>query len=112
MRLVAKTMADALELHVTMPDQDRAAALARSLVDEGLAACVNIVPGVKSIYRWQGRLQEDDEVLCLIKTRAAVFERTRARILELHPYEVPEILAFAVDDGSPAYLEWLRQSTP
>ena len=104
-------MADALELHVTMPDQERATALARSLVDEGLAACVNIVPGVKSIYRWEGRLQEDDEVLCLIKTRPAVFERARARILELHPYEVPEIIGFTVDDGSPAYLDWLKKST-
>ena len=104
-------MADALELHVTMPDRERATALARALVDEGLAACVNIVPGVKSIYRWEGRLQEDDEVLCLIKTRPAVFERARARILELHPYEVPEIIGFTVDDGSPAYLDWLKKST-
>ena len=105
-------MADALELHVTMPDKERAASRARALVDEGLAACVNIVPGVQSIYQWEGRLQEDEEVLCLIKTRPAVFDRARARILELHPYEVPEILAFAVDNGSPAYLDWLKKSTP
>jgi periplasmic divalent cation tolerance protein len=104
-------VADALELHVTMPDKDRAASMARVLVDEGLAACVNIVPGVRSIYQWDGKVQEDEEVLCLIKTRPAVFERARERILALHPYEVPEILAFAVDDGSPAYLEWLRKST-
>ena len=83
-------MADALELHVTMPDKERATALARALVDEGLAACVNIVPGVRSIYRWDGRLQEEEEVLCLIKTRQAVFDRARDRILALHPYEVPE----------------------
>ena len=70
-----EAMADALELHVTMPDAERATALARALVDEGLAACVNIVPGVRSIYQWDGRLQEDDEVLCLIKTRPAVFDR-------------------------------------
>jgi len=105
-------MADALELHVTMPDRERAASLARALVDEGLAACVNIVPGVQSIYQWEGKLQEDEEVLCLIKTRPAVFDRARARILALHPYEVPEILAFAVADGSPAYLDWLTKSTP
>jgi len=105
-------MADALQLHVTMPDQERATALARALVDEGLAACVNILPGVKSIYRWEGRLQEDDEVLCLIKTRPAVFDRARARILALHPYEVPEIIAFSVDDGSAAYLDWLKKATP
>lgn len=104
-------MADAIEIHVTMPDAERAAALARTLVGEGLAACVNIVPGVRSIYRWEGKLQEDDEVLCLIKTRAAIFDRVRARILELHPYDVPEILAFTVDDGSTAYLDWLRAAT-
>jgi periplasmic divalent cation tolerance protein len=95
-----------------MPDKERAASLARALVDEGLAACVNIVPGVQSIYQWEGRLQEDEEVLCLIKTRPEVFDRARARILQLHPYEVPEILAFAVDNGTPAYLDWLKKSTP
>jgi len=105
-------MADALELHITMPDKDRATALARTLVDEGLAACVNIVPGVRSVYQWDGRVQEDEEVLCLVKTRPSVFERARDRILELHPYEVPEILAFAVDDGSADYLDWLKRSTP
>jgi periplasmic divalent cation tolerance protein len=104
-------MADALELHVTMPDKDKATELARQLVDEGLAACVNVVPGVRSVYQWQGKVCEEDEVLCLIKTRPAIFDRARARILELHPYEVPEILAFQVDDGSPAYLAWLRDST-
>ncbi len=104
-------MADALEIHVTMPDAERAAALARTLIGEALAGCVNVVPGVRSIYRWEGRIQEDDEVLCLIKTRPAIFDRVRRRILELHPYNVPEILAFAVDEGSPAYLDWLRAAT-
>ena len=104
-------MADALELHVTMPDREQATGLARTLVDEGLAACVNIIPGVTSVYVWEGRLQEEAEVLCLVKTRPAVFDRIRQRILELHPYEVPEILAFEVDDGSPGYLEWLRGAT-
>ena len=104
-------MADALELHVTMPDRDKATEIARKLVDEGLAACVNVVPGVRSVYQWQGKLCEEEEVLCLIKTRPEVFERARQRILELHPYEVPELLAFQVDDGSPTYLAWLRQAT-
>jgi periplasmic divalent cation tolerance protein len=104
-------MADALEVHVTMPDAERAASLARALVGEGLAACVNLVPGVRSIYEWEGKLHEEEEILCLIKTRPAIFDKARARILELHPYEVPEILAFAVDDGSPAYLEWLKKAT-
>ncbi|HMF41729.1 MAG TPA: divalent-cation tolerance protein CutA [Polyangia bacterium] len=105
-------MADAVEVHVTMPDKERATALARTLLEEGLAACVNIIPGVTSLYRWDGQLQEDSEVLCLIKTRSVVFERTRARILELHPYEVPEIIAFTVADGSAAYLAWVKKSTP
>jgi periplasmic divalent cation tolerance protein len=104
-------MADALELHITAPDVTQAAAMARALVEEGLCACVNIVPGVRSIYRWQGKLCDEPEVLCLAKTRPALFDRVRRRVLELHPYDVPEILAFAVEDGSPAYLEWLREAT-
>lgn len=104
-------MADALEVHITAPDADVAARLGRALVEEGLAACVNIVPGLRSIYRWQGQIHDDREVLCLCKTRQALFERVRQRVKELHPYEVPEVLAFAVDDGSPAYLAWLREST-
>src|SRR5678816_2867360 len=87
----ASAMADALELHVTMPDKERATSMARLLVDEGLAACVNVVPGVRSIYQWDGRLQEEEEVLCLIKTRQAVFERARDRILALHPLSLIHI---------------------
>jgi periplasmic divalent cation tolerance protein len=104
-------VAEALEIHVTMPDAERAASLARILVGESLAACVNIVPGVRSIYRWEGRLQEEDEVLCLIKTRPANLDQVQRRIVELHPYDVPEILAFTVDEGSPAYLDWLKAAT-
>lgn len=101
---------DALEVHVTAPDAAVAERVARALVEERLAACVNIVPGVRSIYRWQGKLCDDAEVLCLVKTRRALFERVKARIAELHPYEVPEVLAFAVAEGSDAYLAWLRES--
>jgi len=104
-------VAEALEIHLTMPDAEQAAALARTLIGEALAACVNIVPSVRSIYRWEGKIQEDDEVLCLIKTRPALLGRVQRRLLELHPYDVPEILAFAVDEGSPAYLDWLRAAT-
>jgi periplasmic divalent cation tolerance protein len=101
-----------MEVHVTLPDAQQAASLARALVDERLAACVNVVAGVRSVYRWQGQIQEDDEALCLIKTRPELLSALERRILELHPYEVPEILAFAADDGSPSYLAWLRDSTP
>ncbi|MES1164269.1 MAG: divalent-cation tolerance protein CutA [Verrucomicrobiota bacterium] len=104
-------MADALEVHVTLPNTDAARALGRTLVEERLAACVNIVPGVVSIYRWEGTIHEDGEVLCLVKTSPDCFERLRARVLELHPYEVPEVLALAVDDGSRDYLDWLHRNT-
>jgi periplasmic divalent cation tolerance protein len=104
-------MADALEVHITSPDAAQAAEMARTLVKEGLVACVNIVPGVRSIYVYNGKLCDDAEVLCIAKTRPALFERLQRRVRELHPYEVPEILSFAVDEGSPEYLDWLRAST-
>ena len=104
-------MANALEVHVTAPNREQATTLARALVDERLAACVNIVAGVRSVYAWEGKTHEDDEVLCLIKTRPELFEALTARIHALHPYEVPEILAFEVADGSADYLAWLQAST-
>ncbi|HVV49487.1 MAG TPA: divalent-cation tolerance protein CutA [Polyangia bacterium] len=103
-------MADALEVHVTMPGADAAASLARALVDEELAACVTMVPGARSIYRFEGEVHEDEEVVCFVKTHPALFERLRDRILALHPYDIPEILAFKVHDGSKAYLDWLHGS--
>jgi periplasmic divalent cation tolerance protein len=104
-------MADAVEVHVTMPDAETARRIGRTLVEEKLVACVNVVPGVVSIFSWKGEIQEDDEVLCLMKTSPERFSQLRARLLELHPYELPEVLGFSVDDGSPAYLDWVRQNT-
>ena len=104
-------MADAVEVHVTMPDGETARRIGRALVEERLAACVNIVQGVVSIYSWKGQIQEDQEVLCLFKTSPERFSQLRARLLELHPYELPEVLGFAVDDGSQAYVDWVRQNT-
>ncbi len=104
-------MADALELHITAPTADQAAVMARALVEERLCACVTIVPEVRSIYRYDDKIWDEPEVLCIAKTRAALFERVCQRIFELHPYDVPEILAFNVADGSPAYLAWLTDAT-
>jgi periplasmic divalent cation tolerance protein len=104
-------MANALEVHITAPDRERAEGIARALVGERLAACVNIVTGVRSIYRWEGQIHEDDEVLCLVKTRPGLFASLCSRVSELHPYDVPEILAFEVADASPAYLAWLASAT-
>jgi periplasmic divalent cation tolerance protein len=84
--------------------------IAHALVERRLAACVNVVPGVVSVYRWKGAIERDEERLLLIKTRADRFAALRDAILELHPYEVPEIVALPVGEGSPAYLAWLDES--
>jgi len=105
-------MEDALvSLHVTLPDAHRAQAMARTLVDERLVACVNIVPGVTSVYRWEGERQEDSEVLFLAKTAAPLLEAVTRRITELHPYELPCVVAVPVVGGLPEYLDWVRRTT-
>lgn len=96
--------------YCTCPDDASAQALAEALVGESLAACVNRLPGVQSTYRWQGELVTDAEELLLIKTTAARFEALRTRLLQLHPYDVPELVAVPVERGHPAYLEWVRGS--
>lgn len=95
----------------TVPDATTGQTIARTLVHEGLAACVNLLPGITSIYRWQGEVQENPELLLLIKTRQERYEALEARIKELHPYEVPEIIAHKIVAGLKSYLEWIAQST-
>jgi periplasmic divalent cation tolerance protein len=91
---------------VTTPEGDPAHALATNLVEEGLAACVNIVPRVRSIYRWEGKIADEAESLLVIKTRTETVEALRARVIELHPYSVPEVIAVDVDRGHAPYLQW------
>jgi periplasmic divalent cation tolerance protein len=95
----------------TCPDAQVAERLARTLVEESLAACVNIVPGLRSIYRWDAAVQSDEEVLMIVKTTAGCLEAARERLVALHPYEVPEAIALPVADGHHAYLEWVAAST-
>ena len=95
---------------VTVPNAETADKLAEALVGERLAACVNVLPPMRSIYRWKGAVERDEEQLCLVKTTAAGFERLRARIVELHPYEVPEVVALPIERGHAAYLDWLTGS--
>jgi len=104
-------MTNALEVHITAPDRKGADEIARALVGERLAACVSIVTGVRSVYRWEGQVHEDEEVLCLVKTRPELLTAVFTRVKALHPYEVPEILAFEVADGSADYLAWLAAAT-
>lgn len=91
----------------TMPDEAGAVLIARSLVEEGLCACVNLLPPVRSIYWWQGSLQETNEVVLLIKTSSERYPALEAKITTLHPYELPEIIAVPIVAGLPAYLEWV-----
>ena len=97
----------ALVVFSTFPDPDTAARVARVLVGESLCACVNLVPAMRSIYRWQGALCDEAEVLAVIKTTDERLEALVARLVELHPYEVPEALALPVAGGHPAYLAWI-----
>ncbi|MCO5055142.1 divalent-cation tolerance protein CutA [Thermomonas sp.] len=91
----------------TCPDAASAERIAEALVGEQLAACVNVLPGLRSTYRWQGAVERADELLLLIKTIRAAWPALQARLLELHPYELPELLAVEPADGLPAYLQWV-----
>ena len=97
---------------VTAPSDDVAKEIGRRLVDEQLAACVNVVSGVTSIYRWEGERQETPESLLVIKTRSARYPDLERRVLDLHPYAVPEVVAVAVETGAAAYLSWVCDSVP
>jgi periplasmic divalent cation tolerance protein len=102
---------DALLVFTTLPSADKAAEIAKLLVEEKLVACANLLPAVRSIYRWQGKLHDENEVLVLLKTRAEHLERLKLRLLEIHPYEVPEVLAVPIESGYQPYLDWLAGET-
>jgi periplasmic divalent cation tolerance protein len=93
----------------TSPDRDSALRLARTLVDRGLAACAQVMGGLRSVYIWKGRVEEADEVLLLVKTRDRLLPGIRETLRELHPYEVPELAAVPITAGSPGYLVWLEE---
>jgi len=95
----------------TTPDEASALRIARTLVEERLAACVNVIPKVTSVYRWEGRVQENDEWLLIIKSAASVDEeRLKDRVLTLHPYDVPELLLLPVVYGLDKYIDWIARS--
>jgi periplasmic divalent cation tolerance protein len=95
----------------TCPDMDTAHALAERLLTERLAACINILPGLVSVYQWQDKLETDQEVLLLIKTTGQRIAALTARILALHPYDLPEVISHPITAGHPHYLDWVRQCT-
>lgn len=99
-----------IAVFVTAPSAEKAVAIGRTLVEERLAACVNIVPGLRSIYRWEGQVQDEPEVLLVIKTERSRFEALRARVVALHDYSCPEVIALEIATGHTPYLDWIRDS--
>jgi|SRR5580692_164397 periplasmic divalent cation tolerance protein len=103
-------MTDKRIVFTATSSEEEARKIARHLVQQRLAACVNIVPQIASIYRWQGKIEEAREWLLIVKTTAAAFPRVRGAIAELHSYELPECICVTIEDGSPTYLQWIAES--
>ena len=102
-------MTDKIVVLSTCASPEDAARIARSLVEKKLAACVNVMPAVRSFYRWQGAIEDDQESLLVIKSSRGLFDQLRAELEKLHSYEVPEVIAVPIVDGSEGYLEWLER---
>jgi len=99
---------EVLVVFCTFPDVETARAVGRTLVEEGHAACVNVLPGVESIYRWKGKLHTEGEVMAMMKTTIWRYQALEARLIALHPYEVPEVVGVKVEMGSVEYLRWVE----
>lgn len=103
-------MVDEIVVLTTADSAALASKIATALVEAREAACVNVISGIRSFYRWQGKVSDDAELLLVIKTTRDRFESVRRRIRELHTYELPEVVAIPIADGDPDYLKWLRES--
>lgn len=100
---------DLIVVFITAPALEPAKDIARTLVEERAAACVNILPGIHSVFRWEGEVQSESEVLMVVKTRAGcLHSRLIPLVKQLHPYELPEVIALPITDGLPRYLQWLE----
>ncbi len=102
---------DAIVVYITVPDENEAVNISKTLVDEKLAGCINIVKGIRSIYSWKGKIEDEPEILLILKSRRHLFKRLQSRVKELHSYTVPEIIAVPVIEGSEDYLRWLESVT-
>lgn len=96
---------------ITAPNEDEAARIARALVDSRAAGCVNIIKNIRSIYSWQGKIEDESEVLMVVKTQKNLFEPLSRKVKELHSYSVPEIIAIPIIEGSEDYIRWLHEVT-
>ncbi|MBP7253559.1 MAG: divalent-cation tolerance protein CutA [Alphaproteobacteria bacterium] len=104
-------MSDAIIVYVCCKDSAQAECIATAAVEERLAACANIIPGTRSIYRWEGKTESTQEVVLLLKTQAVHFEACAALVRRLHSYEVPCIVALPIEKGTPDFLGWLKEQT-
>jgi periplasmic divalent cation tolerance protein len=105
-------MSESALVLTTVPDGDKGESIARALVEERLAACVNVLPPMTSIYRWRGVVERESERQVIIKTTRARIPALQARLAALHPYELPEFIVVAVTEGGAAYLQWIEESCP
>ena len=102
---------DFLLVQTSCPDKDTAISLARRIIEKKLAACVNVLPEVTSIYEWKGDIKQDSEILLLIKTPKSRYLDLQAVICESHPYELPEVIAVPISEGLPEFLAWIKDTT-
>lgn len=104
-------MSEFITVYVTVSSETEGTHISRALVEEHLAACVNVIPGVRSFYRWEGTVADDPELLLIIKSRSSRLTPLITRIKELHSYDVPEVIALPIQGGSDDYLDWVRTET-
>ena len=106
-----QTTSEPIVVYITSPGEEEATGLAHALVEAKLAACVNMISNVRSIYSWQGNIEDDRELLLIVKTQRHLFDRLAVKVREIHSYDLPEIIAVPIIAGSPDYLRWLKEST-
>src|SRR3990170_5647086 len=111
MTIHGRILLDDIVVFITAPDEDESAKIARALVEARLAGCVNIIKDIRSIYSWQGKIEDEKEVLMVAKTQKPLFDSLMKRVKELHSYTVPEIIALPIIQGSEDYLKWLKEVT-
>lgn len=96
---------------VTCPDEKNAESIANALIEKKIAACVNIIPKIKSLYRWKNKIEKSFETLMIIKTKENLFSLVKEEVLKVHPYEVPEIVCLKIEKGYEKYMEWIEEVT-
>jgi periplasmic divalent cation tolerance protein len=104
-------MTDVSVVFITVPNEEEALKIARMLVEKRIAACVNIINNIRSVYRWEGKIEDDSELLLIVKTLNTLIDDVKSAVKELHSYSVPEIIALPILDGSEDYLKWLEEET-